>query len=264
MQRFEDRVALITGGCGGVGAATAKRLLSEGARVVLADSQLTNAPDVLRELEQVGNPLIAKLDVTSEANWVKVVNDTIAHYGKLNVLINAAGVVSPEPTPLEEFTLEEWRRVFRINAEGVFLGMKVTKRALTGQVGAAIVNIVSISAQEGSRDHAIYGASKGAVRTLTRHAALGFSAAGIRVNAIHPGLIWTPMISPKATKRFGSAEAAQAAFRTMNPMGKILEPADVAAAIAFLASDDAKMVTGAELTIDGGRQVCGKEFPDAD
>ena len=252
MERFKDKVALISGGLGAIGQAIGARLTREGARVVLGD--ISSAATALPSVERDSMSAVP-LDVTDARSWATAVGWVVDTFGHLDVLVNNAGVLTPEVQPFDEIALEEWRRVFAVNVDGVLLGTQAAMREMKLRGGGAIVNIASIAGYIGSGDNGTYGASKGAVRSLTKQAALSAAQAGygVRVNAVHPGFVWTGMVEAKAVRRYGSTEAAMASFRTMNPSNRIVEPADVAAAVAFLASNDAAMITGADLVVDGGR-----------
>lgn len=258
MQRFEGRVALITGGLGAMGMGIARRLVAEGARVVLADRV---AGDAGRLHEQVGGaqpPLTLRLDVTQPEEWAPAVSQVLDAHGRLDVLVNNAGVIAREARPIDEVDFDDWRHVFSVNVDGTLLGIQAAMKAMRGTPrGGAVVNIGSVASYVGSRDGAAYGASKAAVRNLTKQAALSAARMGwpVRVNAVHPGYVWTPLVEDRLVSQFRDMAAAQEAVRSMNPMHQIVEVDDVAAAVAFLASDDARMITGADLVIDGGRLI---------
>ena len=182
----------------------------------------------------------------------------VQRHGALDVLVNNAGVVMRAALPFDEIPLDEWQRVFSINVDGVFLGLQAAIRVMKASAhGGSIVNLGSVASRVGSKDAGAYGASKAAVTNMTKQAALSAARHGykVRVNAVHPGYVWTPLVENKLIAQFGNLEAAMQAVRAMNPMGDIVTPDDVAASIAFLASDDARMITGADLVIDGGRLI---------
>lgn len=255
--RFEGKVAIVSGGLGAMGVAIGRRLASEGARVVLADIGAPDQAALATAFEGLSAPIVQRLDVCDAASWAATVDDTLVRFGRLDVLVNNAGVLAREPKPFDEIDLAEWRRVFAVNVDGVLLGTQAAMRAMKTRGGGVVVNLGSLAAFVGSKDNAIYGASKGAVKSMTKHAALSAARNGwnIRVVAVHPGYVWTPLVAATAIRQYGDLEKAQAAFRAMNPSGRIVEPEDVAAAIAYLASDDARMVDGADLVIDGGRLI---------
>ncbi len=258
MKRFENKIALITGGLGAMGLAIGQRLTQEGARVILADLPQPHEDKVAQAFAQLPQPEVQVLDVTSEASWQSVMTDIHRRHGKLDVLVNNAGVISAAPAVIDEIDLTEWHRVFAVNVDGVLLGTQAGLRLMKDQSGGGvIVNMGSVSGYVGSRDLGTYGTSKAAVRALGKQAALSAARQGynVRVNTVHPGYVWTPFVEAKLVKQFGGLEAAQEAVRKMNPMNRIVEVDDVAAAVAFLASNDARMITGADLVIDGGRLI---------
>lgn len=259
MQRFEDRVVLVSGGLGAIGQAIAWRLAQEGARVALGDlARPAQDPGVRFRAAGLREPLVVTLDVTDPLSWSVCVAAVEQQLGPLDVLVNNAGVVMNAALPFDEIPGAEWRRVFEINVDGVFFGVQAGLKAMkAAQRAGAIVNMGSIAGYVGSRDAGAYGASKAAVRNLTKQAALSAArqGCGVRVNAVHPGYVWTPLIEGKLVAQYGSLEAARQAVCGMNPAGRIVLPDDVAAAVAFLASDDARMINGTDLVIDGGRLI---------
>lgn len=258
MNRFESKSVFISGGLGGMGLATAKRLTAEGASVVLGDIA---PPDTHALKTYFGNlplPSIVALNVTSADSWTAALEAVVQQHGQLDVLVNNAGVVMRSSHAFDEIPLEEWQRVFSINVDGAFLGLQAAMRLMkANRQGGSIVNLGSVAGQVGSKDAGAYGASKAAVTNMTKQAALSAARFGyqVRVNAVHPGYVWTPLIEAKLIAQFGSLGAAQNAVRGMNPLGDIVTPEDVAASIAFLASNDARMITGTDLVIDGGRLI---------
>ncbi|MBJ6135259.1 SDR family oxidoreductase [Ochrobactrum sp. Q0168] len=257
MLRYERSVALISGGAGAFGLAIAKRIIQEGGRVVLADLR---APTTKLEPELDCRPeswKFVELDVTSEESWLKAVEYTESQFGKLNLLVNNAGVVSQEVHAIDELPLVEWRRVFKINVDGVFLGMQAAIRTMKQRKAGAIVNIGSIAGYVGSRDGVAYGASKSTVKNLSKQAALSSArfGYGVRVNTVHPAYVWTPLVAEKLIRIHGSKEAAMKSLTSLIPLGALPEADDIAAAVAFLGSDDARMITGADLVVDGGRLI---------
>ena len=258
MKRFDGKTAFISGGLGGMGMAVAKRLTEEGANVVLGDVASADAQAMQQYFGALPVPTVVALDVTSPDSGTAALAATVAQHGQLDVLINNAGVVMRGSHAFDEIPLDDWKRVFSINVDGAFLGLQAAIRVMKGNAqGGNIVNLGSVASQVGSKDAGAYGASKAAVTNMTKQAALSAARFGykVRVNAVHPGYVWTPLIEAKLIAQFGSLEAAQNAVRGMNPMGDIVTPDDVAASIAFLASNDARMITGADLVIDGGRLI---------
>lgn len=258
MNRFDQQTVLISGGSGGMGLSIARRFTAEGAHVVLADLVAPDAERLQAVFHDLPHPDWVPLDVTQPASWEAAVAHALAQHQRLDVLVNNAGVVMKGSHPIDELPLDDWQRLFSINVDGTLLGLQAAIRAMKQQPqGGAIVNLGSVAGQVGSRDAGAYGASKAAVTNLTKQAALSAARFGykVRVNAVHPGYVWTPLIEAKLVAQFGSLEAAQQAVRGMNPMGDIVTTDDVAAAVAFLASGDARMITGADLVVDGGRLI---------
>lgn len=254
MGRVAAKIALVTGGAGGIGAATARRLLEEGAKVVLADVAEQGA-GVAADL---GCGFV-RLDVTSEAGWQAVVDHVHGTHGGIDILVNAAGIEgdllagSPETT-----SLAEWRRVHAINLDGVFLGCRAVLPVMKQRRMGSIVNISSIVSYFGTPQTMAYGSSKAAVQQLSKSVALHGSRNGMRIrcNSVHPGVIRTRMLNDiyrKMGELFGvsAAEAEQGSLRSI-PFGEVGEPSDVANLVLFLASDEAKYITGSEFQVDGG------------
>jgi NAD(P)-dependent dehydrogenase (short-subunit alcohol dehydrogenase family) len=256
-ERVRGKVVLISGGLGAFGMITARRFLLEGAHVVLADIAPNSRQDVGEVFAGLPAPLVTKLDVTDPASWLSAIEATVKEFGRLDVLVNNAGVVTQVPQAFDEIEIDEWRRVFAINVEGVMLGTQAALRYMKSNGGGAIVNLGSISAYVGTKDNCTYAISKGAVKIMSKAAALSAARFGynVRVNTVHPGYVWTQLIAEKSTREHGSAEAAKKLFASMNPSNRLVEPEDVAAAIVYLASDDAKMINGADLVVDGGRLI---------
>jgi NAD(P)-dependent dehydrogenase (short-subunit alcohol dehydrogenase family) len=253
MERLAGRVALVTGAASGIGKATAERLAAEGAGVVVTDRNDDGGKAVVAELTHRGaRASYLHLDVVSESEWEQAVNGTVGEFGGLDILVNNAGVHA-EPEPIESTSLANWDRSIAILQTGVFLGMKWAAPALLKSSHASIINISSVwGASGGFGSSPAYHAAKGAVRILTKTAALHWAQQGIRVNSIHPGFIETPLLRPESIKqRTGSLEAYQTMV-DLTPMGRLGQAEEVAAGVAYLASDDATFVTGSELYIDGG------------
>ncbi|MFK5633916.1 MULTISPECIES: SDR family NAD(P)-dependent oxidoreductase [unclassified Ornithinimicrobium] len=244
--RLAGRVALITGAASGIGKATAARLAAEGAAVLVTDIQVELGEETVAELVEGGaRAAFLRHDVTSEEDWQAAVEAAVADLGGLDILVNNAGM--GDLKTIEDTTLEEWDRTVAVDQTGVFLGMKLAAPALLRSGHGSIVNISSIFGTSGGFGTSpAYHAAKGAVRTLTKNAALHWATEGIRVNSIHPGFIITPILDSAKGTPFWDAMTA------LTPMGHLGDPADIAAGVAYLASDDARFVTGLELYIDGG------------
>ncbi|MDI3290384.1 glucose 1-dehydrogenase [Polyangium sp. 15x6] len=249
MQRFEGKVALVTGAASGLGAAAVRRLHAEGAVVVITDVAQDRGEALAAELGARAE--FAALDVTQEAAWIAVLDAVVAKHGRLDVLVNNAGV--GVVGDVESTTLEEWRFVHAVNTEGTFLGCKHAIRVMKERGGGAIVNMSSVAGMIGAPNLAAYCSSKGGVRTFTKSVAMHCARKGygIRVNSVHPAFIDTPMVDAMVEKSEDPARAKANLGKSI-PLGKLGEPEDVAAAVAYLASDDAKFVTGTELLVDGG------------
>ncbi|MBL7255630.1 SDR family NAD(P)-dependent oxidoreductase [Paractinoplanes lichenicola] len=242
MARLDGRTALVTGGASGIGRQTALRLASEGANVVVADVQDDPGAEVATEIEKNGGrALFVHLDVTDEAAWQQAVAQVEKAYGGLDVLVNNAGLGHADT--LEETSLELYEKVVAVTQTSVFLGTKAAAELLKASPAASVVNISSIfGASGGFGTSPAYHAAKGAVRTLTKNIAVQWAPLGIRVNSVHPGFIETPMMG----------ETDQSPYVATTPLGRVGRPEEVAAAIVFLAGDDASFITGAELFVDGG------------
>lgn len=251
MGRVSNKVALVTGASLGLGRAAAILLAREGARVVVTDVKEKEGRTVVDEiLKGGGEAIFLNHDVSHEADWRRVVDEAKARFGKLDVVVNNAGVALAGS--IEETTLEQWRWLMSINLEGVFLGTKYAVAAMKDH-GGSIINLSSIEGLIGDGNLAAYDASKGGVRLLTKSAALHCAKSGyrIRVNSIHPGYILTPMVEGYAGAQANPQEAMKA-IAAMHPLGHIGEPDDIAWGVVYLASDESKFVTGSELVIDGG------------
>jgi len=245
--RLENKVALISGGARGMGAAEARMFAREGAKVVIGDVLEAEGRQVEAEINEVGGECVfVHLDVTQEAEWQQAVESAVSRFGKLDILVNNAGIALRGV--LEDTSSEDWDRVMAVNAKGVFLGTKAAIPEMRKAGGGSIVNISSMSGMVGqSYIQPVYNASKGAVRIFTKSAAIQYAKEGIRVNSVHPGPIDTPM----AGERLNNAELQRQADER-SPMGRTAHPDEVAYGVLFLASDEASFMTGSELVIDGG------------
>ena len=255
--RVAGKIALVTGAAQGLGEAIAHMLAREGARVAVTDINAEGAAKVAASInaERPDTALALPHDVTKEEDWVRVLADTERAFGGLHVLVNNAGIGLTKD--LEQITLEEWRHVHAIDLDGVFLGCKhaialMAKTAKDTGLGGSIVNISSISGIVAGHNMAAYNSAKAAVRHLSKSVALYCAKKGfdIRSNSVHPVFIATPILNPLVA-RYGKEEAYAKLARQI-PLGRIGEPDDIAYAVLYLASDEAKFVTGAELKVDGG------------
>ena len=245
--RLKNKVALISGGARGMGAAEARLFAREGAKVVIGDVLEVEGRQTEAQINESGGEcLFVRLDVTSESNWRDVVAATAARFGKLDILVNNAGI-GGLPGTVEETTTEIWDTVMDINAKGVFLGTKAAIPEMRKVGGGSIINISSIWGIVGSGGSTSYHASKGAVRLLTKSTAIQYAGEGIRANSVHPGPISTQMteagrVDPDRNER----------WLANTPLGRWGEPEEVAYGVLFLASDESSFMTGSELVIDGG------------
>ena len=243
--RLEGKVALITGGGNGMGAEECRLFAREGAKVVIADIRDGDGRQVEAQIAEAGGEaLFVHLDVSDESSWSAAIEKTISRFGRLDLLVNNAGI-SGEGNLTSS---ESWDRLMNINAKGVFLGITHAVPEMAKAGGGSIVNISSISGFVGQENiHPGYNASKGAVRILTKSAALQHAKDNIRVNSVHPGLM-PPMITSSSSS-WGDRDAAIAADV---PLGREGRPIEVANAVLFIASDEASYITGTELIVDGG------------
>ena len=244
--RLEGKVAIVTGGANGMGAEECRIFAREGAKVVIADILEEEGRKVEAEIaEGGGDAVFVGLDVTSEDAWEAAVETAVGRYGRLDVLVNNAGIgMGNTPNNLR---VEDWDALMNINAKGVFLGMKYAIPEMRKAGGGSIVNISSISGIVGQKAvHMGYNASKGAVRLVTKSAAVQYAQDGIRVNSVHPGLM-PPMLTSAA-----NTPGIRSEMLAGVPMGRTGRREEVGYAVLFLASDEASYITGAELVVDGG------------
>ncbi|WP_020667766.1 SDR family NAD(P)-dependent oxidoreductase [Amycolatopsis nigrescens] len=244
--RLTGKVALITGATGGIGSATAVTFAGEGARLVVTDVDEDALRALAARLESAGaDVLAARLDVSSAGNWQEVIELTRQRFGRLDVLVNVAGIV--DWPGIENTTQDAWDRVIAVNQTGTWLGMKTAMALLRASGNASIINTSSVLGLVGSGAAAAYQASKGAVRLLTKTAAVEYATQGVRVNSVHPGVVATPMIQDLLDEQ---GDRQPDIVRT--PMRRAGDPAEIAPAMLFLACDESSFVTGAELVVDGG------------
>jgi cyclopentanol dehydrogenase len=245
--RLAGKVALISGGARGMGAAEARLFAREGAQVVIGDILEAEGRAVESDIRAKGGEAVfVRLDVTQESDWQRAVAEAVNRFGRLNVLVNNAGIGGGGR--IEDTTVEAWDRMMEVNAKGVFLGTKAAIPAMRRAGGGSIVNISSQLGLVGTDNSSPqYQASKGAVRLLTKATAIQYAREGIRANSVHPGPIVTAMTERRR------ADPAQAQLMVSRiPLGRYGEPDEVAYGVLYLASDEAAFVTGSELVIDGG------------
>ena len=245
--RLDNKVALISGGARGQGAAEAKLFAGEGAKVVIGDILEDLGKQVEADINEIGGEcLFVHLDVTSEADWAQAVAATLSRFGKLDILVNNAGI-SLGTRSIEEIAVEDWEHTMAVNVKGVFLGTKVAIPALRQAGGGSIVNISSTAGLVGIGRSAAYTASKGAVRLFTKATAIQHAQDNIRCNSVHPGPIDTPFLQEYRD----NPDRLQERLSRV-PMGRLGNPEDIAYGVLYLASDESSFVTGSELVIDGG------------
>lgn len=254
MDRVKDKIAIVTGAALGIGQECARLLAREGARVVLTDIKDDEGEKIARSIVNAGGEAIyLHHDVTDEPSWEATIERTIERFGRVDVLVNNAGV-GWRNAPEDE-TLERWRKLMSVNLDGVMLGTKHAIKAMKRlpPKGGSIINLSSIEGLVGDPTLGAYNASKGGVRLYTKSVALycAREQLGIRVNSVHPGYVWTPMVE-QTLREAGDIEEGRRALDAMHPIGHVGEPADIAWGVVYLASDESKFVTGTELVIDGG------------
>lgn len=250
MGRVAGKVALVTGGALGLGKATAELLAREGAKIVVTDLKVEEGRDVVQGIcDQGGQAVFVPHDASSEEQWKAAIQTALDTFGRLDIVVNNAGI--GVPGNVESTTLEDWRKTQSVNLDGVFLGTKYGIEAMRKSGGGSIVNLSSIEGLIGDPDLAAYNASKGGVRIFTKSAALHCAREGygIRINSVHPGYIWTPMVEEVSG---GKDTEKYKALVNLHPIGRLGEPDDIAYGVLYLASDESGFMTGSELVIDGG------------
>ena len=245
--RLEGKVALISGGARGMGAEAGRLFAKEGAKVVLGDVLETEGKTTVEEIRAAGGEAtFVRLDVTSESDWATAVTEAERLYGKLNVLVNNAGIGGGNR--IEDTTLADWERTMAVNSTGVFLGTRAVIPAMRRAGGGSIVNISSQLGLVGTDNSSPqYQASKGSVRLLTKATAIQYAKDGIRANSVHPG----PIVTAMTERRRADPETYRLTVSRI-PLGRYGQPLEVALGVLYLASDEASFVTGSELVIDGG------------
>ncbi|MBV9529235.1 glucose 1-dehydrogenase [Sphingomonas sp.] len=261
MKRLESKVALVTGAAGGIGGATAKYIAQEGACVVVADIHDDAGEAVAAEITRDGgNAFFVHLDVTREEEWAAAIGAAVSRYGGLDVLVNNAGLYLAKGC--EEASLLDWQNICSVNLTGTVIGTKLAlaalrERAKTSPQGSVIINMSSIAGLRGSSIDPLYSMTKGGITTFTKSIAIEFGNKGyrIRVNSVHPHAVETEMAMQyrrTGTDDPAAVETARQAIATSLPIKRVATPVDIAAAVVFLASDEAGFMTGSSLVIDGG------------
>ena len=252
MDRLHGKTAVVTGGSHGIGQATCRILAQEGANVAVTDVEDEDGQAVVADIEKAGgNARYWHLDVSNEQEVLQVLAEVAEAFGAIHVLVNNAGI-SGTDKPTHELTQQEWEQVMTVNVTGVFLCTKYAVPYLRQANGGSVINLSSIYGIISAPDIPPYHASKGAIRSMSKTDALLYAGDGIRVNSVHPGFIWTPLVEDLAERSEKGPEAFREQLDTLHPLGHPGEPEDIAWGIVYLASDEAKFVTGSELVIDGG------------
>jgi len=252
MNRLSGKVAIVTGGAVGIGRACVQRMAEEGAKVAILDMLTTEGQALASDLTARGQEVAFwPVDVSDEAAVKAAIDDAVARFGGLHVMVNNAGI-SGSALPTDQVSEAEWDRVQAVNVKGVFFGTKHAIPHMRAAGKGSIINLSSIAGLIGVGGIAPYHASKGAVRLMSKNDAITYAPEKIRVNSIHPAYIWTPMVENHLRANAPDLEAAKAAAGAAHPVGNMGEPDDIAWAVVWLASEEPKFVTGAEIVIDGG------------
>ncbi|MGP1252933.1 MAG: SDR family NAD(P)-dependent oxidoreductase [Kiloniellales bacterium] len=252
MGRLDGKVAVVTGGALGIGAAACRRMAEEGAAVAVTDVKDAEGEALARKISEAGGTArYWHLDVADEGEVERVYREVAEAFGKLNVVVANAGIAGANK-PTDEITLEEWQEVMSVNVTGVFLCTKHAIGHMRRAGGGSIINLSSIYGLISAPDIPPYHASKGAVRLMSKTDALLYATEGIRVNSVHPGYIWTPLVADLGARSGFSEEDFKKELGSRHPVNHVGEPDDIAWAIVYLASEEAKFVTGVELVVDGG------------
>ncbi|WP_066186770.1 MULTISPECIES: SDR family NAD(P)-dependent oxidoreductase [Gracilibacillus] len=245
--RVKNKVTLITGAGSGIGKETALLFAKEGAKLVLTDVAVDAVQETEKEVKELGAEAISiKHDVSKEEDWQKAVEKAVDQFGTIDVLFNNAGIYIIKP--ITELELDTWNKLMAINVTGTFLGMKHVLPVMQKQNSGSIINASSVAGLRGAPGHALYGASKGAVRIMTKDVAMEVARQQIRVNSIHPGYIDTQMADYGAEQQGTTTEELGEDY----PLGRLGKRSEVAKTVLFLASDDSSYTTGAEFPVDGG------------
>ena len=250
MNRLEGKVAIITGGASGIGAATAKLFAAEGAAVVITDVNEPKLKTIADEIIKLGGKVLTlRHDVVIEEDWKIVIDKTIKEFGKISILFNNAGIALSYKT-WEDIPLQDFRKILDVNLTSQFLGIRAVAGDMISNGGGSIINMSSTAGFVATKAHPAYTASKGGSRLLTKAAANEYAKVNLRVNSIHPGITHTELTAP-----FLDSEQGRKSVEAANPIGRAGNAIEIAKAVLFLASDDSSFVTGTELVVDGG-QIC--------
>ena len=250
MGRVDGKVAIVTGGAVGIGASACRLLAREGARVAITDVRDADGSALERELAGTG-ARYWHMDVAREAEVARVFAEVEEAFGPVTVLVNNAGIGGANK-PTHELTEAEWDAVMAVNVKGVFLCTKHAVPQMRRAGGGSIIDLSSVYGLVSAPDNPPYHASKGAVRLMAKTDALLYALDGIRVNSLHPGFIWTPMVEGSLAADGGDVAEGRRALTALHPVGRLGEPDDVGYAIVYLAADESRFVTGSELVVDGG------------
>jgi NAD(P)-dependent dehydrogenase (short-subunit alcohol dehydrogenase family) len=252
MNRLKSKVVIVTGGAVGIGRACVERMVEEGARVAIFDLLEIEGRQLAEScVRRGGEARFWRVDVSVEQSLKFAIDQVAEHFGRIDVLVNNAGIAGA-PKPTDSVTEAEWDCVQAVNVKGVFFGTKHVIPHLRRAGAGSIINLSSIAGLVGIGSIAPYQASKGAVRLMTKQDAINYASDRIRVNSIHPGYIWTPMVENHFKALGGDIEKARAEAGAAHPLGHLGEPDDIAWAVVYLAGDESRFVTGSELVVDGG------------
>lgn len=252
MRRVEGKVAVVTGGAFGIGKACAKRLAQEGAKVAIGDIKTEEGEKVAQEIKDSGGEAkFWKMDTSDEESVKSSLDEIEQEFGKIDIMVNNAGI-SGVNKPTHEVEESEWDEVMGVNVKGVFFGTKHVVPKMKKAGGGSIINLSSIYGSVGAGDLPPYHASKGAIVIMSKNDAIFYAKDNIRVNSVHPGFIWTPLVENLAKNSEIGVDEFKKSLDSKHPLGHTGEPDDIAYGVVYLASDESKFVTGSELMIDGG------------